>query len=66
MAKLDRTVFSTNKLSDVRIESEHYTLYSEDEKHEVFAYLQSVAYNFPIHNWPKMDKTLFETRKING
>lgn len=66
MLKLDRTAFSTSKISDSKKESDNYMNQSDDEKHFAFAYLQSVAYNFPIHQYPKMDKTLFSTRKLNG
>ena len=66
MFKLDRTAFSTSKVSDSKKESDNYINQSVNEKHLVFAYLQSVAYNFPIGKYPKMDKTLFITRKLNG
>ena len=64
--KLDRTIFSSSKLSDFKTEISKYSLHSSDEKKEAFIYLQSVAYNFPINNPPKMDKTIFSVRKHNG
>lgn len=66
MLKLDRTAFSTSKISDSKKESDNYLNQSVAEKYFAFAYLQSVAYNFPINSYPKMDKTHFETRKLNG
>lgn len=66
MFKLDRTTFSTSKISDFKKESDNYVNQTVNQKHLVFAYLQSVAYNFPIHQYPKMDKSVFSTRKING
>ncbi len=66
MLKLDRTAFSTSKISDSKKESDNYLNQSLADKYFAFAYLQSVAYNFPINNYPKMDKTLFKTRKLNG
>lgn len=66
MLKLDRTIFSTSKIADFKKESDNYIKYSENERFLAFAYLQSVAYNFPINQYPKMDKTYFKTRKLNG
>ncbi len=66
MFKLDRNSFSSGKLSDFKIESDKYVDYTKEEKLAVFVYLQSVAYNYPVNNPPKMDKTIFSARKING
>lgn len=66
MIKLDRTAFSTSKVSDSKKESDNYTNQTVAEKHFAFAYLQSVAYNFPIFHYPKMDRTCFATRTLNG
>ena len=66
MLKLDRSVFSTSKISDSKKESDNYLNQTEAERYLAFAYLQSVAYNFPINQYPKMDKTFFKTRRLNG
>lgn len=66
MLKLDRTVFSTSKISDFKKESDNYSNLTNIQKAEAFAYLQSTAYNYPINNPPKMDRTFFIVRKLNG
>ena len=64
MFKLDRNIFSTSKITDFKKESDNYADFTTAEKHSAFHYLQSVAYNFPINKYPKMDKTLFATRLL--
>ena len=63
--KLDRNAFKTYNFSTQAKEADNYKEYNFSQKIEVFNYLQSVAYNFELNNYPKMDKTLFSSRK-NG
>lgn len=62
MFKLDRTAHSSGKITDSKKESDSYKNMSLSEIGEVFAYLQSVSYNYPINQPLKMDKTLFSVR----
>lgn len=62
MFKLDRTAHSSGKLTDLKKESDNYRNISLLEIGEVFAYLQSVSYNYPINQPLRMDKTVFSVR----
>lgn len=66
MLLLDRTTFHTSKIFEQRKDSAPYKNVSVFEKQGAFAYLQSVAFNYPLRQTPKMDKTVFSTRKLNG
>lgn len=63
--KLDRTAHKAYHFKDKVPESSNYKGLSLIEIAEVFNYLQSVAYNFPLNQYPKMDKTIHSCRKIN-
>jgi hypothetical protein len=63
--KLDRNVFKTYSFSSQAKEVDNYKDYKFSQIIEVFNYLQSVAYNFELNNYPKMDKTIHSCRK-NG
>ncbi len=64
MPKLDRTYSTSGNIFEQKKESAHYKNCSLDEIAKVFAYLNSVAFNYDISTPPKMDKTLFSERKI--
>ena len=63
--KLDRHIFKTYNFSSQAKEADNYKDYNFSQITEVFNYLQSVAYNFELNNYPKMDKTIHSSRK-NG
>ena len=63
--KLDRTVHNAYHFKDQKPESTNYKSRSFSELTDIFNYLQSVAYNFKLNNYPKMDKTIHSCRK-NG
>ena len=63
--KLDRTAHKAYNFKNQLKESVHYTNLSFEELADIFNYLQSVAYNFKLNNYPKMDKTIHSCRK-NG
>ena len=63
MQKLDRTVGSSSNFYSQKKESEYYKKLSKQEIAEVFAYLNSVSYNYPLGKPPKMDKTIFSSRQ---
>lgn len=60
MPKLDRTSSSSGNLFEQKPEVVHYK--SEEELGKVFAYLNSVSFNYPIGFPPKMDKTIGSSR----
>lgn len=62
MPKLDRAYSSTYSFKTAKKEIEHYKGYSIEEISAVFNYLNSVAYDYPIKNPPRMDKTIFSYR----
>ncbi len=61
--KLDRTAYKAYNFKDQTSESENYKGLSFQELCDVFNYLQSVAYNFKLNNYPKMDRTVHSCRK---
>lgn len=62
MLRLDRTAHSSRKITDFKKESDNYKNMNLLQIGEVFAYLQSVAYNYPINQPLKMDRTAFSVR----
>ena len=62
MFKLDRTFSTSGNFKDSKKESEYYRNMTFDERAKVFAYLQSVAYNFEIGNSPRLDKSIHSAR----
>ena len=63
MSKLDRTSSSTSNLFEQKEEVIHYKGMEKEEIAKVFAYLNSVSYNYPIGLPPKMDKSMGSSRK---
>jgi hypothetical protein len=64
MPKLDKTISSSGNIYSQKKEAFYYKGMSLREIGEVFAYLNSVAYNYFISSPPKMDKTIFSSRKM--
>jgi hypothetical protein len=62
MFKLDRTAHSSGKITDFKIESDNYKNMNLLQIGEVFAYLQSISYNYSINQPLKMDRTVFSVR----
>lgn len=61
--RLDRNSFKSYNFNTQCKDVEQYKNYTLAQRIEVFNYLQSVAYNFELNNYPKMDKTVFSSRK---
>ena len=61
--KMDRTFGTSCNLYEHKVEMSHYLKMSKEEIGKVFAYLNSVSFNYKLGNPPKMDKTAFSTRK---
>jgi len=63
MPKLDRTYNTSGNIYFQKNETFYYKGLSLNEIGEIFAYLNSTAYNYSISSPPKMDKTIFSSRK---
>ena len=63
MERLDRTAFKIQTYQEASNNYEYWIRKSENERLSAAFYLNSVAYNFPINNPPRMDKNLFTIRK---
>ncbi len=63
MFKLDRTYGKSGNLFSQKSDADSYKNLSLEEIGKIFAYLNSVAYNYPVQNPPKMDKTIYSSRK---
>ena len=62
MPKLDRTYSTSGNLYEQKEEVLHYLGIDKKEIGKVFAYLNSVSYNYALGNPPKMDKSVFSMR----
>ena len=62
--RLDRTAFKAQTAEEAANHAAVYTTMSWKERLSVAAYLNSIAYNYPLNNPPKMDKTKFKAGKI--
>jgi hypothetical protein len=62
MPKLDRTYSTSGNLYEQKEEVLHYLGMNKNEIGKVFAYLNSVSFNYSLGNPPKMDKSVFSMR----
>ena len=60
--KLDRTAFKAQSLKEAVNHATAYKKLSWQDRLKIAAYLNSVAYNFDVHNPPKMDRTKFSAQ----
>ena len=60
--KLDRNSFKAYNFENQEKDGQNYSKNDFQKNIEIFNYLQSVAYNFEINKYPKMDKTVFSCR----
>ncbi len=65
MYKLDRSAFKVGTVAEADNHASYYKTLSCLERLKITFYLNSVAYNFPINNPPKMDKSIFSARARN-
>jgi len=63
---LDRTVFKAHTAEEAGNHSSYYKSKSRKERLEIAAYLNSIAFNYPVNDPPRMDKTIFQARKRTG
>ena len=62
MYRLDRNAFKMHKFEEAANYVDYWLSKTEAERLRAAAYLNSVAWNYPLDNPPRMDKTLFRIR----
>lgn len=62
--RLDRSAFKAQTAEDAAKHAPYYLNLSWKERLSITAYLNSVAFNFPINNPPRLDRTKFKARKL--
>jgi hypothetical protein len=64
--KLDRTAFRAQPVKEASAyHAEYYKKLTWQERLRVANYLNSVAYNYPEHQSPRLDRTVFKVRSRN-
>lgn len=63
---LDRTAFKAQTAQEAADHSAYYKNKSWKERLEIAGYLNAVAFNYPVNNPPRMDKSIFQARQRNG
>ncbi|CAM3584980.1 hypothetical protein [Sphingobacterium prati] len=58
--RLDRSAFKAQTAEEAANHSPYYARLSWQQRLEIALYLNSVAYNFPLENPPKMDRSKFK------
>ena len=67
MYKLNRTAFKMQTYEQASDNREYWLSKTATERLKAVAYLNSVAYNYPINNPPRLDRTYFKvTFRTNG
>ncbi len=64
--KIDRTAFATLSFEEADKQMNDTSANTWQERLEIANRLIAIAYNFPLNNPPKMDKTFFEIHQHNG
>lgn len=64
--RLDRTAFKAQTKVEAANHAAAYKKLTWQERLEIVAYLNSVAYNFDLNNPPKMDRTKFSAKSISA
>ncbi len=65
MYKLDRSAFKAGSHESASDNRKFWETQSMGERLKAAAYLNSVAWNYPVDNPPKLDRTFFRTKKRN-
>ena len=61
--KLDRTAFKAQTAEEASNHAQYYKKMSWQERLQVAAYLNSIAFNYPLNNPPRMDRTKFSAKR---
>ena len=60
--RLDRTAFKAQTAAEASNHAAYYKKLTWQERLRIANYLNSVAYNYPENEPPRMDKTVFSAR----
>jgi hypothetical protein len=60
--RLDRTAFKAQTTKEAADQTGYYKQLTWQERLRIANYLNSVAYNYPENDPPRMDKTVFSIR----
>jgi len=60
--KLDRTAFKAQTVTEAADHAGYYKHLTWQERLRIANYLNSIAYNYPENEPPRMDKTVFSVR----
>ena len=61
--RLDRTAFKAQTAEEASKHGAYYRTLTWQERLRIANYLNSIVYNYPEDNPPRMDKTAFKIRK---
>ncbi len=64
--KIDRTAFKAQTATQAADHGSYYKTLTWQERLGIANYLNSVAYNFPENQPPKVDRTVFRARSQQG
>lgn len=64
--KLDRSAFSALSLEEADKQMRQHQHFSVKERIELMNYLNSIAYNYPLANPPKMEKIFSGARNLKN
>lgn len=64
--RLDRTAFKAHTAAEAAKHAAFYRNQTWQDRLEITAYLNSVAFNYPINDPPHIDKTFFKARSRNS
>ena len=62
--RLNRSIFKAHSAKDAADHSSYYKQLSWQERLHIAAYLNSIAYNYPVNNPPRIDKTKFQAKSL--
>jgi hypothetical protein len=60
--RLDRSAFKAQTAASAADHAAYYKKLSWQERLRITAYLNSIAYNYPLNNPPRIDKTIFNVK----
>ena len=60
--RLDRTAFKAQTATEASDHASYYKKLTWQERLRIANYLNSVAYNYPENDPPRLDKTVFKAR----
>jgi len=64
--RMDKTAFKLQTVEEADDAMRDYTNHSIQERLRIYWYLTSIAYKFNLDNPPRMDKTVFQMKKLEN